>query len=206
MGEYYQDHDNLIKDHPTRSNLMRDLRRYQVGIWVMQEKTLQEQKRWLAQQNLYVGIPTALGLIKDEKRSALVIEEIPPLPEDIWKAREQLRRTSEQLRESTKRLLDRYEKGIYLIPGFKTLSRLIRGEDFSQVEKLSQLVEEQLQEAEELLPQIEVQQITPEQDRKSLKDFVVPEKGAQPQGNSLVVEGGIVGKASLQMSDGGLGR
>ncbi len=196
MGEI--DQDNGMKDHSTRSNLMRDLRRYQVGIWVMQKKTLQEQKKWLAQQNLYVGIPTALGLIKDEKRSALVIEEIPPLLEDIWKAREQLRRTSEQLRESTKRLLDRYEKGIYLIPGFKTLSRLIRGEDFSQVEKLSQLAEEQLQEAEELLQQIEVQQTTPEQDRKSLKDFVVPEKGAQPQENSLVVEGRAVEKSSLQ--------
>lgn len=199
MGEIDQDHG--IKDHSTRSNLMRDLRRYQVGIWVMQKKTLQEQKKWLAQQNLYVGIPTALGLIKDEKRSALVIDEIPPLPEDIWKAREQLRRTSEQLRESTKRLLDRYEKGLYLIPGFKTLSRLIRGEDFSQVEKLSQLAAEQLQEAEKLLQQIEVQQITPESDRKSLKDFVVPEKGAQPQEKSLAVEGGTVEKASLQRSN-----
>ncbi|MGI6588056.1 MAG: hypothetical protein ACOX2N_04625 [Peptococcia bacterium] len=199
MGEI--DQECGIKDHPTRSNLMRDLRRYQVGIWVMQKKTLKEQKKWFAQQNLYVGIPTALGLIKDEKRSALVIEEIPPLPEDIWKAREQLRRTSEQLRESTKRLLDRYEKGLSLIPGFKTLYRLIRGEDFSQVEKLSQLAEEQLQRAEELLPQIEVQQITPERDRKSLKDFVVLEKGAQPQENSLVVEEGAVEKASLQRSN-----
>lgn len=199
MGEI--DQDNGMKDHSTRSNLMRDLRRYQVGIWVMQKKTLQEQKKWLAQQNLYVGIPTALGLIKDEKRSALVIEEIPPLPEDIWRAREQLQRTSEQLRESTKRLLDRYEKGIYLIPGFKTLSRLIRGEDFSQVEKLSQLAAEQLQEAEKLLQQIEVQQKTPEQDRKLLKDFAAPEKGAQPQKDSLAVEGGTVGQASLQRSN-----
>ena len=83
-----------------------------------------------------------------------------------------------------------------MIPGVKKISQLIRGEELPQVEKLDQQAKRIA--AEQLLQQAKEQPKTPESDRKSLKNFVVPEKGAQPQENSLAVEGGTVGKASLQ--------